>query len=193
MSTKFQIGDVVWRPHWDASENYVECPDCGGTGRIRVIFHDETVVSIDCCRCSAGYEPPTGRIKCYDRIARAEQTIVTGMEIKPDGVTYHLGGNGSWYRTAPEDEVCATREEALAKAAEMAAKADAEERERIQRKEHDTRTWAWNASYHRKMVKQAQRDLEYHTKKLNAANLKAKTDPAALAKASPSYAGETRE
>lgn len=193
MSTKFQIGDVVWRPHFDASENYVECPDCGGTGRIRVIFHDETIVSIDCGECAVGYNPPTGRVKVYDRVARAELTIVTGLEIKPDGVTYHLGGNGSWYRTAPEDEVCATEEEALAKAAEIAAKFDADERAKIQTKDHPTHTWAWNASYHRKMVKQAQRDLEYHTKKLNAANLKAKTDRAAISKAtapsSPADAG----
>jgi len=59
----------------------------------------------------------------------------------------------------------------------MGADADRAEREKIATKEKDTRTWAWNASYHRRQIKDAKRQLEYHTAKLNVASLKAKEKP----------------
>lgn len=70
---KFKIGDTVWHATFGMTETWVTCPDCGGTGRLRVTFHDETQVSIECNRCGPGYEPPTGRIKCWDRKGAVEE------------------------------------------------------------------------------------------------------------------------
>ena len=33
----------------------------------------------------------------------------------------------------------------------------------------DTRSWAWNATYHRGCIRQAEKDLEYHRAKLAVA------------------------
>ena len=176
--TKFKIGDEVWRPTWDARENWVTCPDCGGTGRLRVTFHDETTVSIGCANCSVGYDPPRGKVKCYDRQPDAQIGIITGMEIDGEKVEYRIASGLNSYWRLSEDELSFDRDEALAKAQAKAEAADAEERARISKKEKDTRTWAWNASYHRQCIKRATRDLEYHTAKLNVAALKAKEDRA---------------
>lgn len=43
-----------------------------------------------------------------------------------------------------------------------------------QRKERHDKTWAWNATYHRQRIREAQKALEYHTAKLNVAKFKAK-------------------
>ncbi len=167
---KYQIGQQVWRAGWRAFENHVGCPDCGGTGRIRVTFHDETQVSIDCQRCGPGYNPPTGYVVVHDRKAMAISTIITGVEIVDTSINWRTA---DCYMT--EDENLFDNEaDCLARAAVMAAEADAQEREKIQKKEADTRTWAWNASYHRREIKEALKKIEYHTAKLNVAAIKAK-------------------
>lgn len=169
---KYDIGQEIWIATWESTTDYVTCPDCGGTGRVRVIHHDETEMSIECAGCSAGYEPPTGYVKVYVRHARAEKSTITGVEVR-DGKTEWRSAK-SW--CLDEADVFLTETEALAAALLKAQKADAEEREKINTKEKPTRTWSWNAHYHRRQIKEAKRNLDYHTAKLAAANLKAKAD-----------------
>jgi ribosomal protein S27E len=167
---KFEIGQHVWRATFMIRQNSVECADCGGTGRLRVLFHDDTMVSVECAGCSRGFERPTGRIVTYDRTGRAEPDVITGVEIE--------GGKTRW-RTAnsyrvDETDVFATEQEALERAAVLAAEYDAAELARIATKEKPTRTWAWNAHYHRDCIKRCEREIERHKAKLTAANLKAR-------------------
>jgi len=167
---KYQIGQQVWRASWTTTENYVTCPDCGGTGRIRVTFHDETQVSIDCQRCTYGYNTPTGTLKVYDRKAIAVPTTIIGMEVD--------GGKLKWKTNdcyqVDEVDLFDNEADCLKRAEVMAVEADAQEREKIQKKEKDTRSWAWNAQYHKREIKEAQKKIEYHTAKLNVATIKAK-------------------
>ena len=171
---KFEIGQEVWLATWEATTNYVTCPDCGGTGRIRVIHHDDTMMSIECAGCSRGYEPPKGYLQVYDRQARAEMVTITGVDVNGDEIKWRSARSYAM----DEADMFETEAEALARAAEKAAKADQEERDRIAEKERPTRTWAWNAHYHRKEIKCAQQRIEYHTKKLAVANLKKKAEKA---------------
>ena len=171
---QFNIGDSVFLARFEASEAYVTCPDCGGTGRLRMTFHDDTTVSIECRNCAAGYDPPTGRIKVYERKPSAMSIQVSGLEVGVDGVRYRLGGGLNWNYIGDACDVFATREEAEARGQQLADAATAEELQRVYRKERDTRTWAWNASYHRKAIKEAHRQIEYHTAKLTVAAIKAK-------------------
>ncbi len=146
------------------------CPDCGGTGRLRVTFHDETQVSIDCQNCSAGFDPPTGRVRVYDRKPRAELSTITGVEIN---------GSETRWRTdksylVEESDLFDNEADCTVAATAMAEQRDREDRDKVNRKEKDTRSWAWNASYHRRCLKEAQRQIEYHTAKLAVAAIKAK-------------------
>lgn len=176
MTPRFKIGDQAWRARFESTEGGVTCPDCGGTGRLRVTFHDETTASIDCANCAIGWDKPTGKVVCYERQPTVEAITVTGREMTATTTTYHLGGTDGFYYLAEEDEIFATREEALVRAQVLADEATEAERRKIFCKERDTRTWAWNASYHRNQIKHAKHDLEYRTTKLNVAALKAKED-----------------
>ena len=171
---RFNIGDLAWIAAFDAAENFVPCPDCGGTGRLRVTFHDETQVSIGCSNCAPGLDAPTGRVRVYDRKPRAEQVHINGCEFGPKEIRWRFGYSETCYRIADDADVFETEEAALERARLIAAEYDAAERAKILTKEKDTRTWAWNASYHRNCIKRARHDLEYHTAKLNVASLKAK-------------------
>ena len=167
---KYYIGQELWRATFESTPACIVCQDCGGTGRIRVLFHDDTMVSIDCQGCSRGYDPPTGRIQVHNRTASARPAIVTGIEIRADKVEYRTTDS----YIVPEGDLFPTEPEAVARAAELAGQYDAEERERINQREKPARTWAWNASYHRQCIKRAEKDIAYHTAKLNVASVKAK-------------------
>lgn len=175
LALRFQIGQEVWLASYDSSEDRITCPDCGGTGRLRVTFHDETTVSIECAGCSLGYDPPTGYVRVYNRHPVARQTTVIGVEVRDGKIEWRTQGH-----YCPDDgDLFETEEAAMARALEKAADADRKEREKIATKEKPTRTWAWNAHYHRKEIKRAQHSLEYHGKKLAAANLKTRAEKAA--------------
>lgn len=172
--SRFKIGDYAWLADWTSREDSVVCPDCDGTGRLRVIFHDETQVSIECRNCALGYDPPTGRVRVYTRTARAMREHVNGAEIGPSGTRWRLGLSDTCYRTVDDGDLFTEESDALARAAERCAELDAQDRQKVFTKEKDTRTWAWNASYHRRMIAEGERQATYHRAKLAVASLKAK-------------------
>lgn len=169
MEIKYAVGDTAWWPTFGLTETSVECPDCGGTGRLRVKFHDDTEVSIGCANCGPGFNPSTGRVKCYDRLAEVKLVTISGMEISEGKVEYRTSNS---YRIGP-DKLFDTQAEAQVAAEALAKEYDREEREKIFKREKDGKSWAWHATYHRRQLKRAEKDIVYHTKKLNAANLKA--------------------
>ncbi len=175
MSTpKYAIGDkLFWATFNQHEPVYVECPDCGGTGRLRVIFHDETVVSIDCQNCSLGYDPPTGRVLIYQNKPDVTEVSISGMEIrKGEPTEYKAYIDGGPNYCPKVEDLFETWELAKKRAEELHEKYVEEQKERVYKKEKNARTWAWNASYHRNLIKRAKKDIEYHTSKLDAANLK---------------------
>jgi hypothetical protein len=165
---KYEIGQQVWWAVWEATTDYVECPDCAGTARVRVMLPDDTIVSIECEGCRRGYDGATGRIQVYKREAAAKRVTITGVEID-DGKTEwkHTGS----YRS-PEDSLFDNEADALACAQKHAAEEDLAERERVNKKEKPLKSWAWHAHYHRKCIKDAQRLIDYHTARLAVANIK---------------------
>lgn len=172
---RFSIGQEVWYACWEASETRIECPDCAGQGRIRVLLPDDTIVSVDCRGCERGYLGPQGYLVAYNRAARATHTTVTGVDIRDGKSEWHTADS----RYVEDENIFDNEGDALARATERAAEADKVERDRIAQKEKPTATWAWNAHYHRAEIKRAQKQIEYHTAKLNVANLKAREDKAA--------------
>lgn len=174
---KYQLGDQLWRTTWDSTPDYVECPECGGHGRIRCIMADDTIVSVECRGCQAGYDPPSGRVRVHKRSPKVEWCRVTGVEIASDKIEYRVtDGTYTWVHN--EADLYVEKPDAETSARTMAERADLEERERIAHKEKDGRSWSWNAHYHRDCIRRAQRDLEYHTAKLAVASVKAKEDRA---------------
>lgn len=172
---RFEVGQEIWIGDFSPlAAVYETCPDCGGTGRLRVTFHDDTQVSIECRNCSAGYDPPTGRVVVHRNVGKARKATVTGLEIQGGKTRWHVDGPNYSYRIMDDEDAFDTEAEAVAWAEKKSAAYEQEQRDRIFKKEKDTRTWAWNASYHRRCIKDAQRQIEYHSAKLAAAKVKAK-------------------
>lgn len=171
MTAKFSIGDTVWRAHADRTEKWVTCPDCFGTKTLRVVLGDGTEHTMDCAGCAAGYNPPRGGVQSYDFTPRATNDVITEIRLGPGGVEYTFGG---WI--FKESDVFPTYEEAMARAAELIIEREAEEKAAFLRKTNPNRSWAWHVHYHRDNIRQAERNLAFHTEKLNVARAKAKED-----------------
>ncbi len=167
---KYEIGQEVWRASFDSADAYVVCPDCGGTARVRVMLPDDTIVSIECEGCRHGYSGSDGRIHVYDRRPVARLVNILGLEMR-DGKTEWQTSDS--YRVGEED-LFDTEVEAMTRARAIAADHDREERDRVNRKEKPLKSWAWHAHYHRSCIKEAERQIAYHTARLNVAKVKAK-------------------
>jgi hypothetical protein len=142
---EYQIGCTVFWGSFESSENHVECPDCGGTGRLRVILHDETQVSIECDTCKLGYHGPSGRIRIYDRKPIVRSGEISGVETRREGgfeyriTHFALDDDGRMYQgsyTVNDDRVFTNEDEAM-KIAMATAEEDKNERDRILRKREE--------------------------------------------------------
>lgn len=172
---RYKVGDEIWIGDFNAlAPCYETCPDCGGTGRLRVTFHDETQVSIECRNCCSGYDPPTGGVVVHRQAGTARKAVITGLEMDGEKIRWHVDGTEHGYRIVDDEHAFDTESDALLWAKQAAAVYEAEQRNRIAQKEKDTRSWAWNASYHRRCIARAEKDIEYHTKKLAVASIRAK-------------------
>jgi len=170
----FQLGDYVYRAKLQTSKVEVKCPDCFGRRALRVILGDDSEVTIECAGCSLGYDPPRGYVQEDRTQPVVEQVQITKVEMETNNgipVTYY-GGEGL-YRTV-EADLFTNAETAQVRAYTLQLEQEQEKRNSMQRKDKTTRDWAWHVTYHRRCVKQAQKELEYHTAKLAVALQKRK-------------------
>ena len=163
---KYKIGDTVWHATLEHGIEHVTCPDCCGRRTLVVTLGDDSTVSIECSTCARGYEPPRGFIERDTHTIAPTTLLITKVETKivnAEEVTLYSGPGR--YR-ANESDLCPTIEEASVKAAALLVERDKEAAERMKRKEKDGRTWSWHVTYHRRCIKQAEKDLAYHRAKL---------------------------
>lgn len=170
LQLKYEIGQEVWLAKADSVKAWVTCPDCGGTGCIRAMLHDDTMVTIECEGCKLGFNPPIGKVSVYNRTPCAELVTITGFEAEAGRVDYRTSG---FYRLS-EANLFDNEADATKAAIVLASVFSHEEREQINTKEKPTKSWAWNVSYHRRCIRDAEKQIAYHTSKLNVASLKAK-------------------
>ena len=169
-----KLGDRVYRATLQHSQAVVTCPDCFGRRALRVILGDDSEVSIECSTCALRYEPPRGYVH-EDRVqAVVESVQISKVEMETsngESVTFY--GGAGFYRTL-ETDLFTNIETAAVRAETLQLEHEQEQRARMERKEKSTRDWAWHVTYHRRCVKQAERDLSYHTAKLSVALQKRK-------------------
>ena len=156
----FNIGDKVWIAYGRTESALITCPDCLGNKCLTVIMGDGSSHIIDCVCCHAGYDGSRGKIESLQfRAAAREESLYSITQ-----------NNGTLeYNHQKSDDVFATEAEALARAEQFRAQHEQYEANRMRWKHDNNRTWAWNASYHRRELKRAKHNVEYHTAMLDVA------------------------
>lgn len=166
----YSIGDKVWYAQRKAVARQELCPDCFGQCALTVIKGDGSQVSIACAGCASGYDTSKGYVTWHGHVIDVAEVVIEKVELTPLKVEY--GFHGCYHA----DQSCMfdTKEEAEVRALELAEEHNQDELARIYRKEKNNHTWSWNAHYHRDCIKRAEKDLLYHTAKLNVAKVRAK-------------------
>lgn len=168
---KYNIGDSVWFGTYDTHGHRVTCPDCAGSGKLKVTFADGVECLFECGCCSRGYEGSVGWVTQYEKSPKIEGLTITGVEIRTECIVYHCG---SW--VIEESKLHHDADSALAYATGLK-----EEEERVANeprfsKHQDRKSYGWNAHYHRKCIKQKEQELEYHRNALSVCATQAKIE-----------------
>ncbi len=180
LKPKFNLGDCVYAAGVRTAKKKIDCPECFGKLQLRVTLGDESVVDIDCVGCARGCNPPTGFIELYEPMGEATYGIIYKVEIEETKIEYYISiPNTEGYnynRIAEERNIFKDKDEALQRARFLSKEYTEKENKRILKKEKNTRTWAWNAHYHRDCIRKAEKEIVYHSRKLGIAKEKAKED-----------------
>lgn len=168
--SKFNLGDRVFIVRQGQTNKYATCPDCQGNRYLTVIMGDDSRVTIPCTGCQYGYENPRGVVRYYEYASEIEVGTIGAVKIVDDTFEYEVPASGGAYWCKQESEVFATREEAEAYGKVLIAEHNKEALENIKKKHKDHRSWAWNATYHRKCIREAEKQIEYHSARLDWAN-----------------------
>lgn len=158
----FSVGEPVWWAHCGQREVVHPCPVCFGKLRVTVILGNDEAISTPCDYCGKGYDGPQGIEREYEWVASPELVTVCGVSTEQDGSKTVARYKSAGYILDQED-VFSTREEAVARCVERAAehKAD-EDKRRTHMKEHSHKSFSWHVGYHRRQIKEAKRQLEWH-------------------------------
>lgn len=169
MIKPYNIGDSLWYAGREAIEETVTCPECLRNGYLTVTLGDASEVTIPCAGCSDGYLPPKGYIRYWKHKISVSLVTIDRVEINRDYTEYLFDNN----RLAKDTDLFLTKDQAEARAKELAEKYNKVELERINKKEKHNRTWAWHVHYYRKMIRNAEKDIERAKTQLAFAESKA--------------------
>lgn len=165
-----KLDDMVYVATYGMKQKQITCPHCLGTKFCTVIMATGEQFTVGCGSCERGYEGSTGTITDYDYTPEVKRVRITRIEMKHGGNEYY-SNDGYFY---DQKKVFLEKSEAEVEAERLAIEHAEQQADKIKRKEKDTRSWSWNASYHKKCIERATRDIEYHTAKLNVANSRKK-------------------
>ena len=163
---KYKIDDLVWWAHLRKEYIYIPCPHCFGKKFLTVIMGDDSKHTIDCECCKQGYLGPRGTIQTYQDRLDPQHVHINRIEVKSDN-TIEYGVNGCY--CANDADIFDTKEEAENRMKELLKESAQEEQLRLHNKDNYSRTWAWHVTYHRNYIKNAKRDIDYHSIKLDMA------------------------
>lgn len=124
----FAIGETCWHASPDWFKQPETCPYCGGSGKVRVVFHDETTVRATCYSCLR--HPGT----VYRTVYRYRPTEYVPERIHSwkAGVVDFVPASGTG-SIVSSSRLRATEEECAALCSELQAEHEAEEERRALR------------------------------------------------------------
>lgn len=162
----FTIGDTVWVAGQRTKEVFETCPECFGKRFLTVILGDDSQVQIDCAGCSRGFDRPSGQVSHYETVIGAEVHTITGIEQRIENGLIKVTYRSSNF-SLDEDRVFADKEHALAMSESLKNAHEQDEKNRYENLKHSrTRTWSWHVHYHRKYIRDLEKQMEYHKGKL---------------------------
>ena len=159
----YNVGDHVWWAHCGMEKVLQTCPVCAGKLTVTLILGSGEHVVLPCEYCRRGYEASRGFVDGYEYHAVVERVVIESYRSQAgaDGETrdYFTRGCYVLYRS----DIFDTEEEARERVAQIvAAKNESELKQGRCRKDHSSRSYAWNAGFHMREAKKARAEAERH-------------------------------
>lgn len=171
---EYNIGDVVWWATGGTRQVKHDCPICNKKGVVTVILGNGEYVETQCDFCGKGQPYPSGFVYEWEWTTEVKQIVIEGKNVteSSEGRQVDYRNNGCILHNGI---MAASKEEAEKLRDEICAKHHLEEMERLQRgKENNVKSYSWHVGYHQRQLKNAQRDVDYHFKKITYMKAKAK-------------------
>lgn len=155
---QFRIGDFVWFATYGATEVREPCPVCFGKQAVTLTLGNGEQWIIACDYCAKGYMEPRGFVTVSEYGPRVVGYTIDRVSVSATAVEYQ-----SDCQCLDGARTFATRDEAMAKATEIAT---AEQADRAKAREYSARHNAkgkpWSAGYHMREAKNARERAELH-------------------------------
>jgi len=169
----YAIGQKVWWIGNGYQKETIKCPECLGSGHIKMVRGDGQVFDINCACCSHGYEQPRGTIE--RTFYKHEPTIFIPetVSLENSKVIYHgwIGYLGS----VKVEDLFSDKEECLKKCdAKNKEKNEWEEKMRISNLKGKRRDLACSVHYWAGQLKKYERNAEDCRERLGICKEKAK-------------------
>lgn len=166
MEKEYNIGDTVWWATGGIREVRHECPVCYGKCCVTLILGNDDHVQTPCDYCGKGFEGPRGYVIEREYTTEVKEIVLSGKEIRET-----TAGRSVEYRHNSyilyDGIICDTKEGAEIERQKIADAHKISELERLQRgKDNNVKSYAWHVGYHQRQLKDAQRQIDYHSKKI---------------------------
>ena len=161
----FQLGDTVYVVQGCRSVPVQKtCPVCFGKRCVTIILGNGELENVMCDYCGKGYEGPRGYVVDYELHSAVRQAIITGASFTNHkwefALDYGRTGTG-------ESELYRDEESAEAARSKLMEKMKKEEAWMTENRLNYSKTnLTWRVGYHRKRLRDLEREAEYHRKML---------------------------
>lgn len=161
----FSIGDALWLPRTNPQKVTLPCPACKGERVVTVIYGGDERVQVDCEACGLGFNNSRGIVEEYDLTPAAEPFVIVAVDSLYDD---------KWRVRSTAGHVTdfhllrATEAEALADSTRLC---EAQHERNMQSRQHKRKSMAratWSIKYHRDNIKDLERQISWHTARINA-------------------------
>jgi len=161
---EYNIGDKVWIAQSGQKQVRYDCPVCYGQLFVTLILGNGDEIRTPCDYCSKGYEGPKGYVLEYEYVCESRQVTITDKTKQESS-----GETKCEYRSydAYFTEAYDSKEEADVKTSENIKEREEQERKNIEwRKSSNHKSYSWHVGYSIKEIKEAQRKLDWHNKRV---------------------------
>ena len=161
----FQLGDTVYVVQECRSVPVQKtCPVCFGKRCVTVILGNGELENVLCEYCGNGYEGPRGYVVDHEPQSAVRQAIITGASFTnckwEFALDYGRTGTG-------ESELYRDEESAEAARAKLMEETKKEEASVLTNRVNYSKTkLTWRVGYHRKRIRDLEREAEHHRKLL---------------------------
>ena len=161
----FEIGQKLWAPATSPRQVTVPCPVCAGARAVTVILGSGERVGVACDACGLGFDGARGVIKEWEYDPHTEPFEIAAVRSMRDGRWTLVSTTGTERQF---DELCATEADALAVSTLKCAEIYERNMQTRQHKRAGVQRHTWSIQYHRKQIKDLERQIAWHTGKITA-------------------------